>query len=292
MHTSKLILGTAQFGLDYGINNSIGKVKEEDIFSILDFSLAHGIDHIDTASAYGNAEEVLGKYFTIRGNDAFKITTKFSFAQKTSLTECLHDSLHRLLVNAVDTILFHSYSDYKIYQNQLPDFIASNKNKYFKHIGVSVYTNEEIEGLLDDSNIDVVQVPYNLLDNNNIRGELFSRLKSKGKTIHVRSVFLQGLFFMKPDAFPINLAALKEPVQALNNLCLEYNLDMRELALSYIMHNPLIDGILMGIDSLDQLRHNIASVKEDLSEEIINKIEAIAVSNKQLLNLSTWKIQK
>jgi aryl-alcohol dehydrogenase-like predicted oxidoreductase len=97
---------------------------------------------------------------------------------------------------------------------------------------------------------------------------------------------------MKPDAFPINLAALKEPVQALSNLCLEYNLDMRELALSYIMHNPLIDGILMGIDSLDQLRHNIASVKEDLSEEIINKIEAIAVSNKQLLNLSTWKIQK
>jgi aryl-alcohol dehydrogenase-like predicted oxidoreductase len=293
LHTSKFILGTAQFGLDYGINNSTGKAKEEDVFSILDFSLANGINHIDTASAYGNAEEVLGRYFKIRGDyDKFEITTKFSFAKGINLTECLHDSLNNLNVNAVDTVLFHSYSDYKNYQNQLSEFIDINKNKYFKHIGVSVYTNEEIEGLIDDANIDIVQTPYNLLDNNNLRGRSFSQLKTKGKKIHVRSVFLQGLFFKKSDHFPINLISLKKSVQELNELCVEYSLDMRQLALSYVIKNILIDGVLIGVDSLAQLKENITSIKKDLSDEIINRIESIIVPNKELLNPSKWGILK
>ncbi|MFN5334596.1 MAG: aldo/keto reductase, partial [Bacteroidota bacterium] len=204
LHTSKLILGTAQFGLDYGINNRLGKAKEEDVFSILDFALECGINQLDTASAYGNSEDILGRYFKENGNDKFKVTTKFSFAKGKGLTESLHGSLNRLFVDHVDTILFHSYGDYKIYQNSLAEFIANNKNKHFDHVGVSVYTNEEIEGLFDDTNIDVVQVPYNLLDNYSKRGKYFSMLKEKGKKIHVRSVFLQGLFFMKFDKFPIN----------------------------------------------------------------------------------------
>jgi len=292
LHTSKLILGTAQFGLDYGINNSTGKAKEEDVYSILDFALANGINHLDTASAYGNAEDVLGKYFKLRGKVNFKITTKFSFTEKTNLTECLHDSLNKLNVNAVDTILFHSYSDYKNYQNQLCEFIANNKKKHFEYIGVSVYKNEEIEGLMDDVNINIVQTPYNLLDNKYLREKSFSLLKSKGKKIHVRSVFLQGLFFMTPNDLPINLISLRESIKELNNLCVEYGLDMRQLALTYVMKNPLIDGVLIGVDSLPQVKENIAAIKKDLSEEIINKIESIKLSDKELLNPSTWKIER
>jgi len=285
-------LGTAQFGLDYGINNIVGKPKEEEIFSILDFALHNGIKHLDTASAYGNAEEVLGRYFKLRGEEKFKIITKFSFSEKTNLTECLHDSLKKLNLNSVDTILFHSYSDYNNHRNQLNEFIVTNKKKHFKHLGVSVYTNGEIEGLVDDVNIDIIQIPYNLLDNNNLREKSFSLIKSKGKKIHIRSVFLQGLFFMPPNDLPINLISLRESIQELNNLCVEYGLDVRQLALSYVMNNNLIDGILIGVDSLTQLMENIASVNSELSDKIINRIDSIKVADKELLNPSTWKIER
>jgi aryl-alcohol dehydrogenase-like predicted oxidoreductase len=287
---SKLIIGTAQFGLNYGINNIIGKTREKDVFSILDYAFENGIHQIDTASAYGDAEEIIGRYFKESKSEKWKVTTKFSFVNEKNMTDSLEDSLHKLSVNVIDTVLFHSYNDYNIYKDQLSEFNEKNKNKHYNFLGVSVYTNEEIEKILDDNNIDVVQAPYNLLDNSTRRGNVFSKLKRKNKKIQVRSVFLQGLFFMKSDQRPINLYHLKQPLEKLIELCKRYSLSMHQLALIYVLQNSLIDGALIGVDSHEQLVKNFEGTMGAIPELLIKEIESINVSDERLLNPSQWRI--
>src|SRR6056297_432337 len=64
MNKQKLCLGTAEFGLDYGVANKYGKPSLEKAFEMLDFAFERGIHFFDTAQAYGNAEEVLGEYLS------------------------------------------------------------------------------------------------------------------------------------------------------------------------------------------------------------------------------------
>jgi aryl-alcohol dehydrogenase-like predicted oxidoreductase len=290
LHTNKFIIGTAQFGLNYGINNTIGKTNEVDVFSILDTALENGINKIDTASAYGNAEEVIGRYLKKGRGDIWKITTKFSFLNKKKFNQCLEESLNKLSVDFIDTILFHSFNDYIAFKDQLADFYTNNKKKCFNYLGVSVYTNDEIEKLLDDPNIDVIQAPYNLLDNFARRGQIFKKLKSKNKYIQVRSVFLQGLFFIKSEQLPINLYPLKRPLEKLTELCNLYSLSMHQLAIMYVLQNSLIDGLLIGVESNEQLLKNIERTKGIISESLTKEIESILVSDEQLLNPSRWII--
>lgn len=286
---SKFILGTAQFGLNYGINNVIGKTKENDVFSILDYASECGICQIDTASAYGDAEELIGKYLK-NNNQKFEITTKFSLQTTERLSENIELSLSRLSLDRINTILFHSYHDYNIYKDQLNEFVSEFKHKYFSNIGVSIYTNDEINGLLEDDNVDVVQSPYNMLDNYNLRGDSFVKLKSNKKTINVRSVFLQGLFFMKKDQLKGQLLTFSKPIKDLNEYCLDSGISMHQMALSYVYNNPSIDGVIIGVDSLDQLKTNLEASLKKIPNDIIKKIESIRVVEQELLNPTKWKI--
>ena len=59
---SKLILGTVQFGLNYGINNTIGKMSEDKVFELLETAYDLGIRTLDTAEAYGNAHSVISNF--------------------------------------------------------------------------------------------------------------------------------------------------------------------------------------------------------------------------------------
>ena len=56
-----VILGTAQFGMNYGIANNVGKIKKNDVINILNFAYKQGIDTIDTACSYGSSEKKLGQ---------------------------------------------------------------------------------------------------------------------------------------------------------------------------------------------------------------------------------------
>ena len=69
---SKLCLGTVQFGLKYGVNNTLGRQPyRQECYGIIRKALQTGITCFDTASAYGDAEKLLGKY-------SFKIIARMS----------------------------------------------------------------------------------------------------------------------------------------------------------------------------------------------------------------------
>jgi uncharacterized protein len=256
----KIILGTAQFGLSYGINNSAGKPSVKEVFDVLDIAYRNGINFLDTADAYGDSIEVIGNYHN-NSKNRFKVLSKFANVVHGELEQIVKNSLDKLRIAQFDVYSYHSFADYFNNRFLMNDLLELKTKGLLRKIGISVYTNSELEQVIDDINIEVIQLPYNLLDNSNLRGNLIERAKQKGKLIHVRSVFLQGLFFMNCNSFPETLSPLKPYIQTINDYCTIKSLSIHSLALSYAFFNKNIDNVLIGVDNNSQLLNDIGSIQ-------------------------------
>jgi aryl-alcohol dehydrogenase-like predicted oxidoreductase len=285
----KLILGTVQMGLDYGINNSFGKISIEESHQILLKAHISGITTLDTAEVYGNAHKVIGIFHKNNPDYKFNIVTKVPHnIESNSIEIKVKEYLADLEVNCLDVLMFHSFESF-INNSTAIDVLVDLKLKgYINHIGVSVYTNDQIEYLLNEDEISVVQLPFNLLDNISIRGTLIEQLKAKGKIIHTRSAFLQGLFFKKTSDKNKIVQKLKSELEILNQIVEQSNCSMEELALSYCLFQKNIDNVIIGVDSEDHLITNIKASTYKIEEDTILKINNIKTKDLDLLNPSLW----
>jgi aryl-alcohol dehydrogenase-like predicted oxidoreductase len=287
---SKLILGTVQFGLKYGINNTIGKPKKDEVLSLLKVAYNSGIRILDTAEAYGNAHQLIGNYHKEQNTFKFKIITKFPHQIKHNLIKSkVLEYIDLMNVNTLDVMMFHSFDSFQSNYNSLDTLNELKSDGLINNIGVSVYTNTQLESLLNEDLITVVQLPFNLLDNFNVRGDLINQLKIKGKVIHTRSAFLQGLFFKKYSDDISIVQALKPHLKTLNKITKKQGCSMEELALSYCIKQKNIDNVIIGVDSISQLNANIKAAAYEVSEEALKCINNIDVENLDLLNPSLWK---
>lgn len=287
----KLILGTVQFGLDYGINNSIGKPSEETVAEILDTAYSNNVRFLDTAEAYGDSQDVIGRYHK-NSNNKFDIITKYSSSVKElpkNLIERINKNLEKLNVDHLYGYMFHSFNDFENHFHQFKNDINYLKEQgIIKKFGVSVYTNEEVEELLKHTEVELIQIPFNLLDNSKKRASILQRAKEKGIEIHTRSVFLQGLFFKPLEQFPSKLAPLKKHLESITHLTNTHQIDMADIALNYACQKNYIDKVLIGVDNVDQLNENLSSINQPIPEAVINNIDILDVENVELLNPSNW----
>lgn len=284
--SNKLILGTVQFGLPYGINNQNGiLIPEKEVQQILRRTFSLGIDVLDTAAGYGKAESRIGTFHN--ENRVFKVITKFSKTEEGNWEKSLKSSLDRMNLDIVDTVMFHSFEAFLKNRNNLSQ-INSAKGRLYKKLGVSVYTNEELLCLKEVGEVEVIQLPFNLLDNDFQRGSILKQLKDSGKEIHTRSCFLQGLFFMDAENLPGNLKSLSPYLRIIKNIAKENNIEIGHLALQYVLNQNYIDGVLFGVDSLQQLEQNIIWAKQKLPKETFAEIDNIKVTDPDLLNPSKW----
>ena len=259
--SNKLILGTVQFGLKYGINNTIGKPKKNEVLNLLKFAYNSGIRVLDTAEAYGNAHQLIGNYHKKQDKFKFKIITKFPHDIKHNLIKTkVLDYIDLMNVNTLDVIMFHSFDSFQSNYNSLNTLNELKSDGLINNIGVSVYTNAQLESLLNEDLITVVQLPFNLLDNFSVRGDLINKLKEKGKIIHTRSAFLQGLFFKQANDNNIIVRKLNNELILLHNIKSKLNCSMEELALSYCINQELVDNVIIGVDSMDQLNSNLKAI--------------------------------
>lgn len=284
----KLILGTVQFGLDYGINNRNGKPTADTVSAILDLAFQRGIRILDTAEAYGNAQEVIGDYHRASSH-RFEVVTKFSAGRKDlsdNLAERVEQDLKTLNVDQLYSYMFHSYKDFETYYERYRSDIDVLKEKgLIKKFGVSVYTNSELESLLAYP-VDLVQLPFNMLDNQVQRGDLIAAAKQKGMEVHTRSVFLQGLFFM--EALPETLKALKPYLEEVSGLSKMHQISLSDIALNYVVQQKQIDQVLIGVDTVAQLNQNLESLDRSLPAELMAQLDVLNVKENTLLNPSTW----
>jgi aryl-alcohol dehydrogenase-like predicted oxidoreductase len=156
-------------------------------------------------------------------------------------------------------------------------------------LGVSVYTNEEMNIVLGDDRIEVIQLPFNLFDNLIQRGELLAKAKAKGKIIHTRSAFLQGLFFKDVDSSETVVKKMRNELEQINQIAIDAVMPIANLALKYVLQQNLIDKVLIGVDNTTQLLQNISIANRgELNYETMEKIDSLKVSDANLLNPSLW----
>ncbi|MFT6053187.1 MAG: aryl-alcohol dehydrogenase-like predicted oxidoreductase [Parvicella sp.] len=251
----KIALGTAQFGLDYGISNHVGQTAEQEVVKLLNLAHRHKISLLDTAQAYGNSEEVIGRNHQERFDLVTKINPNPSQSSAKMLVE---ESLNRLRVSSLYGVLFHSadsaFTNLKAYEELLRLKSAGS----IKKVGFSVYKPEELERLIETFSMpDLVQVPFSFLDR---RFEaLLIKLHDKGVEIHSRSTFLQGLLFMNPDDLSPFFKSVKEYLKLIKKElpCPE---GLAGFLLSYVASRPFIDKVVLGVNNVDQLSKNISSL--------------------------------
>ena len=266
MKFSNLMLGTAQFGVDYGIANQTGKPAQHQVDEMISFAWNNGVNCLDTASSYGESEMVVGKALENLGlSHRMKIVSKVAhFSDDLSLAEVkdhihksVYGSLARLKVDYLDVCLFH----HEKYFYAIELLNELKKQGVVKSIGLSFsgINFDDAAKVLSSPLIDVVQVPGSVLDRR-FENSGFILAQERSKPVFVRSVYLQGL--LTQETAPAHLAAMQPALDGIGELACQYDLSREELCVRYILGIQGASSLLMGVDNLNQLKENIALIKK------------------------------
>lgn len=296
---SKLTLGTAQLGMKYGIANKKGKPRLKDSFKILDYALNHGITTFDTASTYGDSEKIIGSYLHHKRKPIIvtKIPHIICKKQKPTLDDVyeivknlIKNSCERLCLKKIPICLMHDPSDMIKYDGLVEKALLSLKNqKIISKVGISAYTPDDVSKFLENKNLDVIQIPINILDTRLIKNGLLHELKNEGKDIFARSIFLQGLLLLEESEIPKKLTAVLKPLKKIKKICLENNLETEQLAFLFVRDLKEIISMVIGVETLDQLKRNMSMLGyPSLSEQVVNQILKIGYVPEKILNPSKW----
>jgi aryl-alcohol dehydrogenase-like predicted oxidoreductase len=291
MMNNKLILGTVQMGLDYGINNSSGKVSKNQSIEILEYAFDNGIRILDTAEVYGNAHEIIGVYHKLNPSKKFNIITKLPKTDKINIENKLNKYLEVLNVDSIQTLMFHNYGSYKKNLDLFENLKEIKLSKKIKNIGVSIYTNNNILKVIKNKDIDLIQIPYNLFDNNYQRADVLKKAKKYKKIIHSRSPFLQGLFFKSKNNDSEIVKKLKNEFIILEKIVKNCKTSISNIAINYCLSNELIDNVIVGVDSLNQLKQNLNTGNIKMNKKIIDLVNSIKINDVNLINPFLWPLK-
>ena len=265
---SKMTLGTVQLGMNYGIANQGGKPDEEKSFAILRSALEGGVTSLDTARAYGDSEQVIGRFLkTWEGAKPF-ITTKIPTLQGETPAELeafvvnsIEVSLENLGVSGVDAVMLHTAGDIFTHGRAAVDALSALiRRGYAKQVGVSVYNADEINEMLKYKELSVTQVPMSIFDQRLIASGTMEQLKEREITVFVRSVFLQGLFFLDPDMMedPILIEHAAPKIRILREIAGAEGVSVAQLAIAFMRDCVGVTSLVLGADTPEQVRDNIA----------------------------------
>ena len=285
----ELIMGTAQLGMQYGITNS-SIIHPSNGRDMIREAVANGVAWVDTARAYGASEEIVGSVLASGWDDRISVVTKLSplanwqpqdqpKGVRAAAEASLWASCKALGQNRLDTVLLHR----QVHWNAWDGAVASVLREWveagqIKRLGVSVQSPEELEAALDVADFSHIQMPFNILDHrwDKVLPRLVQVRGARGLTVHIRSVLLQGLL-MSDDAQKWNLAGHTKWVETRRWLT-ETSKHLAQpgvdaLCINWVRGLPWVDGIVVGMDNLDQLRRNISIFSESpLSEEAFKQL--------------------
>lgn len=270
----KIGLGTVQFGIPYGISNKSGQTSHAEVTFILNYAKEQGIDILDTASAYGTSEKVLGQ----NNLECFKVVSKFLIQNsEQSISTQLYTSLKLLNINSLYAYMAHRALDIVNHPELWYELNKFREKGFIKKIGFSFNEINEMDAVLAAGfSPDIIQIPYNYLDK---RFQAYMiDLKSKGCEIHTRSPFLQGLFFSDTSGLNPFFNEVKPVLAQLQ----EYGPDLPGMLLKHCMEKPFVDKVIFGVNTLAQIKENIRSMMNaenlPLNEKEVN--ESILIPSK------------
>lgn len=259
---TSLILGTAQFGLPYGITNRFGKIQRDRVFRLLDDALKAGVKHLDTSPHYGEIESVLGKYSAI---NQFAVISKssnddlpYEAQVEKSLTRLGRDNLNFFLTHGADA-LTEEKADLRFTQ-----LIGLKEKGLVKHIGASIYCKEQIDFILENFDVDLLQLPFSIFDQRLLEENYLQKLKARGVSVHVRSIFLQGLLLASNPPLPDYFEPLIAHLKKFSEFCKAHNLSRIQACCAFInSHQDFVDGALFGVTTANEFKEVAEAFKAE-----------------------------
>lgn len=256
---ARIGLGTAQFGLDYGITNGSGQVSEAGAAAILETAAECGIDTIDTARLYGDSEQVIGRIVVPQGMRIVTKTAKLDCADPALAVEQLRigyaQSLKALRRQNIYALLIHNPADLLGQAGpELWSALQALKGEgCVQKVGVSVYRADEIEPLCELYPLEIVQLPFNALDRRLHDGGQLDQLASSGIEIHARSLFLQGLLLAPAEDIPPKFGPLRSAVEQLDRAFAARGLGRMEGLLAVGFAQRTVDRFIVGVTTAAEL---------------------------------------
>jgi len=288
---NKIVLGTVQFGLDYGINNKKGQIPEKEVFEILHEAIKSGINILDTAYVYGNSEQVIGNFIKKHENP-FRIISKLPECNPEDVVTIFKSSLERLAVNRLYGYMFHSFQHY-IGNPEMWDILDQLKSEgKVEKIGLSLYYPSELEYIVKNNlKFDIVQVPYNIFDRR--FEQYFSSLKQMGVEIFVRSAFLQGLVFKKPSELDSSFSKIRNKLVTLHLLATKLNIPTAAICLNFIILNELVDRVVVGVDNTENLKEIVSSsVYYTDVKNMLQELDLLREDDENMILPTNWRVTR
>jgi len=299
LNFDKLALGTAQWGMVYGVANEDGIASDITVRNILNKAQNVGVDLLDTAYIYGKSETILG--LNKISKNGFRVITKTMPLEKMGGTDkysieeinrTFLRSLAKLQTENVYSLLIHKANDLLGNSgDMLWSMLEGLKSEgLVNKIGCSVYDVTQLNTLIDRYDMELVQLPYNIFNQSYITSGVAEKVKKKKIEVHARSIFLQGLLLIKPNKLPEYFSELYNHHFSFWNECKELNLSPLEATLGFCMANKYIDKVIVGCEKLTQWKEIIVATKKNLDFNTIRSLEKFSIENDSYTNPSNWKI--
>jgi aryl-alcohol dehydrogenase-like predicted oxidoreductase len=252
-----LVLGTANFGVRYGISNGNQLLQEEEIAEIVHLAENSGLIQFDTAPAYGNAEAHLG--IALLNPKNARVFTKIDAQSAVSVSKVMESANRSLLRTKVEkfagiylhdeSVLFSSKS--KKVVSAIRELLNSGITE---RVGISVYSIENAFRAKDICpELNLFQVAENICDRRLYHSEEMNNFSQEGNDVYIRSIFLQGLLLMELRNVPKEFHGIIPSLKSLIDYAKSLNTSREALCLAYVRQISWAAGIVVGVASLSQL---------------------------------------
>jgi len=279
---SRLMLGTAQLGLQYGIANKVGQPTYEEAKAIIATAFESGVNCLDTAAGYGISEEVIGRALTELGikNRMLVVTKIVPMADGLTASEAdqiveesVVQSLKRLRLDSIPICMFHADSNFLEYVESL---LKMKQKGLVQYIGVSVNFPELALKVVQSGYADAIQLPTSVLDQRYIRAEVFQEAAKRNVGLFVRSIYLQGLLFVPEEEVLPELADVIPVRKQLQSIASQLGITLAELAVRFVLSIEGVTCLVIGAESVEQVIDNVRLVSQGrLSSEAVEMVKTV-----------------
>lgn len=302
----RLVLGTAQLGIQgYGIVNETKGVGGDEVDSIIQTAIEHGVTTLDCARAYGLAEQRVGLSIRKLQRPDIQLITKLDplvdlpkdssvFSVRSAVDASIYRSCRELGLGTLPVVMLHRWSHHNDYDGMIWARLKELKSEgVIRELGASVYAPEEAAEAIADSEVTHLQLPFNLLDKRWHMADIPELVRTRPElVVYARSAFLQGLLLHGPERWP-NFPDLDRECLAekLDELVVSLSRKSRtDLCIAYMLGQPWIDAAVLGVDSMGQLQDNLALVQADplTDSECLAVRDALPEVSEVVLNPALW----
>lgn len=301
MTVSELAFGGVEIGMPYGIGvkSQADMITEAEAIRLLHTAIESGVNFFDTARVYGASETIMGKAFRDRREQVILETKSRPIRDangdlpdgatlKKIIKTSLLESLTALQTDYVDVFMLHQ-GDLGILENEeiARVFTDLKAQGAIRSMGVSTYMVEETQKAIETSIWDVVQLPFNLMDQR--QAALFPAAAEKGVGIVIRSVLLKGLLTSKGQQLHPALADVENHIRRFDELVQGGFPNLSTLAIRFVASFPEVSSLLVGIDNQDYLDQSLAAVNgPHLNAETMAQAKMLAYPDPKFLDLPYW----